>query len=297
MMAQETVNPRLFLFAQEYEPIFYDNGGMRVIAEETYKIPHYPIINSMFLAKYFASHQIGVFGAKQNPVQFRDYAMFEHRINRLPAQTAPSMRQRKVRTLLAYARPEGHAARNLFEILVLGLRGACEEKLFDKDWRFIGIGTLGEHDPVPLGDGHEMILRPKQSEEDYCNSIPEIDIGISLMYAPHPGVMPLEFATTGAIVITNTFENRSDTDLTALSKNIIPCEPSVEGLRNALRLALSKVTEFEERSANIYQPPHSEWDEIFTPDWLQNVFGLPEVAQIIEDQKLRKRKPKSRSKP
>lgn len=276
-MAQETVKPRLFLFAQEYEPIFYDNSGMRVIAEETYKTAHYPIINSAFLAKYFAAHNISVFGAKKTPVKFRDYAVFEHRINRLPAQTADMMRKRKIRTLFAYARPEGHAARNLFEIIVLGLRAACEDKLFDTDWRFIGIGALGEHEPIPLGGGHELVLMPKQSEEDYHQTISQIDIGLSLMYAPHPSVVPYEFATTGAIVITNNFENRTDHDLREICKNIIPCDPSVMGLRDALRLAVMKVGRFDERSENIYQPTYSEWEQIFTPSWLKNVFGLPQM--------------------
>lgn len=281
MMAQETRKPKLFLFVQEYEPIFYDNGGMRVIAEETYNIPHYPIINSAFLVKYFAAHKIGVFGAKHSPVAFRDYAVFEHRINLLPAQTLSSMRQRKVKTLFAYARPEGHAARNLFEVLVLGLRAACKEKLFGDEWRFIGIGALAEHEPIPLGAGHELILLSKQSEEDYRKTVSAIDIGISLMYAPHPSVVPFEFATTGAIVVTNNFENRTDDDLTAFSKNIVPCDPSVTGLRDALRRAVSKVDDYKERSANRYHPAYTEWDQIFTPDWLKNVFGLP--RQVVSD--------------
>ena len=266
---------RVVLLAQEFEPIFYDNCAARALAEEAYRIAHYPLINSSFLRRYFEAHRVGVFGAETPAVEGRDFSVFEHRINRLVTQTEAQMRARTERVLVAYARPEGHAARNMFEILVLALQQVCAEGLFGSEWQFIGLGALTELAAVPLGGGHVLSMHPKMSEEEYTGYIRSMDIGISLMFAPHPSVMPFEFATTGAVVVTNTYENRSAEQLAAISGNIVAGRPSIEGISDALRRAASLVGDTARRVRNIYKPPGSSWDTIFETALLQTVFGPP----------------------
>ena len=281
-----TRRPLPYLLAQEYEPVFYDNSSIRAVCESRYEIPHYPIINSKMLERYFRERSIGVFG--RQAFSKNHYSVFNHKVNRLRPGTVTSMRERPERLLALYARPEGHAARNLFEIALLALRGACAANEFGPEWKFIGLGALSDMPPISLGGGHSLYIEQKMSEDEYVRRMSSLDIGISLMFAPHPSVVPFEFATTGALVITNTYENRSRQDLIDICGNFVPCEPSVEGLRRALREAIARVGNFERRWANIYEPPHASWDEIFTPAFIHEVFAEPretamgKAAQVFE---------------
>jgi hypothetical protein len=277
-IASLTDRPLPYLLAQEYEPVFYDNSSVRAVCESRFAIPHYPIINSAILERYFRDRSIGVFSpnAKLN----KRYSVFNHKVNRLPSGTVASMKGRTERLLALYARPEGHAARNLFEIALLALRGACEAHEFGPEWRFLGLGALSDLQPINLGGGHSLHLEQKLSEEDYVKRMSTLDIGISLMFAPHPSVVPFEFATTGALVITNTYENRSRDDLTRICKNFVPCEPSVEGVRGALREAVARVEHFEARCRDIYEPPHASWREVFSSAFIHEVFSEPRETSV-----------------
>lgn len=286
--------PRLHvvLLAQEYEPIFHDNCAIRAIAEEAYQIPHYPLINSRFLCDYLKAHRVGIFGRPGPCREGKDYTVFEHRINKLPSQNAAAMQARKARYLVAYARPESHAARNMFEILVLALEAVCAEGLFGPEWNFIGLGALTDMEPVPIYQDHKLILHPKMSEEQYQTYIASMDIGVSLMFAPHPSVVPFEFATTGAIVVTNTYENRSAESLQKISKNIIAGAPSIEGITAALRLAIARVNDTKGRERHIYQPNNSQWREIFNDNLLEQVFNRAKSEQPKNNAGLRSVEPK-----
>lgn len=262
-----------FLLAQEYEPVFYDSSALRVVCEEAYRIPHYPLISTRFLHSYFERRKIGVFNGRLPPREVVDYAVFEHRVSRLPAQTLRSMAARANRLLAVYARPEGHAARNLFEIVVLALQDVARRGLFDARWSFVGLGALSDLPPIALGGGHQLVLHQKMGEGGYHQLMSGLDLGISMMYAPHPGVMAFEFATTGALVITNVYENRTADELRAKCENILPCEPSVPSLARAIELALSRVDQFALREERIYRPPAESWEVVFSREFLSATFG------------------------
>jgi hypothetical protein len=270
-LAARTDHKLPLLLAQEYEPIFYANGAQRALCEACYRIPHYPIINSSFLLSYLARHRLGVFGGTQAPRPGAHYAVFEHRINKLPSQTARGMAARKNRVCAIYARPEAHAARNVLEIIVMALQELCEREVFGPEWSFVGLGALSKIPPVTLGGGHELKLLQKLPEDEYRQLMSEMDIGLSLMYAPHPSVVPFEFATTGAIVVTNTYENRSAEQLRQICGNIVPCELSVESLADALITALERVEQFDQRESHIYRPPASSWDAVFSHGFLSTI--------------------------
>ena len=268
----------LFL-SQEYEPVFYDNGSHRALCESLYSIPHFAIINSGFLRDYFAAHGYGPFADPGERGAAARHVVFEHRILQLPRQTADSMRARSTRTLVLYARPESHASRNLFEIAVLALQRLCRESFFGPEWRFEGIGALSDLPPLELGDGHEMTLREKQSEEDYQRMCGSMDVGVSLMYAPHPSVMPFEFATTGALVVTNTYENRSAAQLRAISGNIVPCDISLPAVIAAIREAVGRVGDAEGRQARALVPSTGGWRDIFDRAFVESFAGPRPVPQ------------------
>ena len=275
-IAALTDRPVPYLLVQEYEPIFYDNSSIRFVCESKYAIPHFPIINSSLLETYLRKHAIGVFAGPAEP----RYAVFAHKVNRLTPATAESMRARPQRLLALYARPEGHAARNLFEVAVLALQACCAAGDFGPEWRFMGVGALSAIPPIELGNGHSLRLEQKMSEEDYVSTMEGLDIGVSLMFAPHPSVMPFEFATTGALVVTNVYENRSHDELVQMCGNFIPCPASIEGVSAALREALGRLSDVESRAANIYRPAQASWGEIFTPAFIKNVFATGKETSL-----------------
>ena len=285
------------MLAQEYEPVFYDNGAHRAVCESIYRIPHFAIINSDFLRDYFEAHGVGAF-AGASPAESR-YVTFQHRIIQLPRQTAESMAARATRTLVLYARPEGHAARNVFEIAVLALQRLCRASFFGPEWRFEGVGALSSLPPVELGGGHQMTLREKQSEEAYQSMCGGMDVGVSLMYAPHPSVMPFEFATTGALVVTNTYENRSAAQLEAICGNIVPCDLSIESVMAAIQTAVGRLGDVEAREARALVPNTGGWQDIFNPTFVESFLGTLPVAapQTVVKLAGRNRRPRVAAEP
>ena len=265
-----------YLFAQEYEPIFYANDALQVLCEDYYRRPHYPIINSRFLLKFFSERRVGIF---REPVEeFVDYAWFEHALNAMPRQSADQMRARTAHSVIVYARPEAHAGRNLFDIIVIALQDLCREGIFDGSWSFIGLGALSDLDDVRLSDDHHLELRKKVDTQDYARLMGGIDIGISLMCAPHPSLVPFEMAMTGALVVTNSFTNRSPEEISAISGNLIACELGLASFKAAIREALRRVPDADARERDTLRAPPRGWREIFDAGFIARVFGAAAIA-------------------
>ena len=271
----------LFL-VQEYEPVFYDNGAHRALCEAIYRTPHLAIINSDMLRDYLASHGLGVFSDASEVKARGKHVVFQHRVMQLPRQSAVAMAERTTRTLVLYARPEAHAARNVFEIAVLALQRLCADEFFGPEWRFEGVGALSKLPAIALGNGHELVLREKRSEAEYSKMCATMDVGVSLMYAPHPSVIPFEFATTGAMVVTNTYENRSAARLESICRNIVPCDLSIEGVAAGVRVAVGRLANCEARVRHALVPAVSGWDEIFSPAFVAKIFGTPSGSRISD---------------
>lgn len=286
---------RFILLAQEFEPIFYECGSTRALTQDAYRFDHVPLYNSRFLQTYFATHGLGPFapnktadnraaldkGAREGT----DYFVFEHVPTRLTVE--PRHEDTGSRTLAFYARPEMHAARNLFELGYLALRKLCNEGAFDHRWRFVGLGSLQDDHVLPLGGEHHIEMVQKMPQEDYARFMNSIDIGLSLMLAPHPSVVPFEFAATGAVVVTNTYENRSAPELEAICRNIVPCAPTLAGIEAALRAALTRAEDFQTRERQRLTGTDRSWKETFSSDVLARV--LASVTEVAPKEPVRRR--------
>lgn len=259
---KQTDCARFFSLVQENEAIFHPSGTMQALSEAAFRLNSYQIFNSHELASYFRKRKLGVF-ARDNVEEGKDFGAFQHVPTKLPVQTVDSIRGRRDKWIVMYARPEIHALRNMFDLCVLALRQACAEKLFDESWNFLGLGTLSECLPVDLGGRHKLVLKKKLSESEYINVMNKIDIGISLMHAPHPSVVPFEFASTGALVVTNTYQDRDEAFFAGISPNIIASEASVDGLVDGLRKAVAQQGDAEGRIANRLKIDALRWDDVF----------------------------------
>ncbi|MGO9607165.1 MAG: glycosyltransferase [Candidatus Binataceae bacterium] len=244
--AAELKQRRFVYLTQDYEPLFYEASSLRAFAEESYTLPHYALFSTELLREYSRQNRIGVFA--QSDGSGDEYSVsFQNAINAVGV-SLEHLKQRTSRRLLFYARTESHAARNLFELGILGLSEAVREGHFDlKKWQFDGIGSLGALRPVDLGEQTKLTLLPRTTLEEYTNLLPHYDLGLGLMLTPHPSLVPLDMAAAGLVTVTNTYANKTAQKLKNISNNIIAVPATVKGIKEGLVQALSDVENFESR--------------------------------------------------
>ena len=270
----EAVGKKFIFFLQEYEPIFHSHDDDYAIGSYVYRLPHRAIFNTSLLRDYFQSKRLGVFGRYQATELERHHVVFQHALTQTSPPTLEELAQRQTRRLLFYGRPEGHARRNLFQIGILGIRAAIAQGVFDDDWEFHGVGTLGPEYDVDLGHGRTMKLCGTLSQSDYGATLSEFDIGLSLMLAPHPSVLPFEMASAGQVVITNAYESRTADVLHAISGNIEPCEADPFSVAEALAAAAARVDWHEARIKGASFDWVRDWDESFNDGVMERISGM-----------------------
>ena len=263
---------RFVYLIQEYEPFTFPMGTYAALARESYDAPHYALFSSELLRGYFRAHGIGVYAAG-SAAGDRDSEAFENAITRVPAPRAAELRARRPRRLLFYARPEPHAARNMFELGVLALSQVLEDGAFRRGWELRGIGTTQPGGRLPLGGGAELELLPRADQRRYATLLADHDLGLALMYTPHPSLVPIEMAAAGMLAVTNSFENKTPETLAAISSNLITAEPTIESVAAALRTAAAQVGDCERRVAGSAVHWSRDWNESFDERLLGRIEG------------------------
>jgi glycosyltransferase involved in cell wall biosynthesis len=238
---------RFVYLIQEYEPFTFAMGTYAALARQSYDFPHYAVFSTEFLRDYFRRHGIGVFEPGPQHGDERSVA-FQNAITDVVAPTESELARRDRRKLLFYARPEEHAARNMFELGVLALSRALELGGTLDGWELWGIGTVGEGRTVALGGGATLRMLPRAAQGEYARLLGEHDVGLALMYTPHPSLVPIEMAAAGLVTVTNTFENKTAEAMSAISGNLIAVPPTVDALVGGLQQAM---TASEDRAARV----------------------------------------------
>jgi hypothetical protein len=265
------VGKEYIFFLQEYEAIFHPHDSCYALASYVYQLPHYAVFNTRLLADYFRERKLGVFSQFRGDQQDAHHVIFQHALTPTAPPTVNQMAQRQTRRLLFYGRPEAHAKRNLFEIALIGLKMAVRQDIFDENWEFVGIGTLGSEHSIELGNGHVLELKPSLPLLDYAESLRSFDVGMSLMMAPHPSIIPFEMASSGMVVVTNSFESRTADVLQGISRNIEPCLPAPQSVAESLRKAVDRVEDFQARYDNSDLDWVMDWDQSFNKSVMEKV--------------------------
>ncbi len=269
--ASEDLGRRSFLYLiQEFEPFTFPMGSHAALAVQSYEFEHVALFSSELLRGYFRAHRIGVY-AKGAEAGDQRSASFQNAITAVDPPTAVELRTRASRRLLFYARPEPHAARNMFELGILALGRALEEGAFRSGWQLRGVGGLARRGRIDLGGDVELELLTRAAQRDYGAMLREHDVGLALMYTPHPSLVPIEMARAGILTVTNTFENKTPAALREISSNLIAAAPSVEALAAALCQAAAEVEEVERRVAGTEVSWSLDWDRSFDDrllEWL-----------------------------
>jgi hypothetical protein len=265
---------RFVYLIQEYEPFTFPMGTYAALAAESYNLSHYAVFSSELLRGYFRAHRIGVFAHGEDAGS----VAFENAIRPVGPASPDELHARSPRRLLFYARPEPHAARNMFELGVLGLSRALAEGVFEGAWELNGIGSVSGSGAIGLGSRATLRLLPRTDPDAYASTLREHDVGLALMYTPHPSLVPIEMAAAGMLTVTNTFENKTADALSAISPNLIAAAPTVAGVAAGLRAAVARLAEVEARIQGAQVNWSTDWQSSFPDELIDRVvsaMGLP----------------------
>jgi hypothetical protein len=267
--------PFLYLI-QEYEPFTFPMGTYAALARESYDVPHRALFSTELLRGYFRRHGIGVY-ARGAEAGDEDSMAFENAITAVEPPAAAELRARETRRLLFYARPEAHAARNMFELGALALSRAAGEGVL-AGVELHGIGTVEASRRLDLGNGAVLDLLPRSGQDAYAQRLRDHDIGLALMYTPHPSLPPIEMASAGMLTVTNSFENKTAEALSAISPNLITAEPTVDGIVAGLREAVAGAGDVERRIRGGDVRWSRDWADSFGDDVMERVERLIGVS-------------------
>ncbi|HEY5188846.1 MAG TPA: glycosyltransferase [Solirubrobacteraceae bacterium] len=269
---RELGRERFLYLIQEYEPFTFPMGSYAALAAESYTFPHTALFSTELLRDYFRRHRIGVFaeGARAGNAAS---ASFQNAITAVPAPTAAELVARGSRRLLFYARPEDHARRNLFELGVLALAEAVRSGAL-VGWELRATGTVGGARSLALGHGARLTMLPRAGQSAYADLLRDHDLGLALMYTPHPSLVPIEMASAGMVTVTNSFENKTAETMAAISSNLLAPEPTVDAIAQALATAAGRATDYDARAAGAAVDWSRDWQDSFGPRLLVRVAAL-----------------------
>jgi hypothetical protein len=211
---------------QDFEPLFYPSSDQQVLADWTYRMPCWPLVNCTTLADYF--RQFTGLPVEDDMVLAPQVDVPALRALPRPATDGGPLR------VLVYGRPT--VARNLFETAVRGLALWLTEREPDREVQIVSAGEL--HPDVDLGDGVTMSSLGQLPWPRYLEELSRCHLGVSLMLSPHPSYPPLEMAAAGLGVVTNRFACK---DLSALSPRFVSCDPTSFDVARALTEAEAKL--------------------------------------------------------
>lgn len=223
----QTVPPQKVRYLiQEDERMFYPFGDDRLRCESIMGNINIPLfVNSSLLHQHFKQQNIPEY---ENRAQF-----FEPSFPASVYQPRPKSGKNK---LFFYARPNN--PRNLFWLGVQVLQEAVSRNLLPAEsWEICLVGNSVPSTAL-LGQ-HPYKVLESMKWSDYAELIGRVDVGLSLMYTPHPSYPPLDLAASGALVVTNRFGCKQN--LSHYSDSIICADPDVSSLVAALAEAIEQV--------------------------------------------------------
>jgi hypothetical protein len=251
---------RRFLYLiQDYESNFYPGSSSSVVANESYKFNYAAFFSSKSLMDFFVKNDIGGIASRDLPVIHFNNACAANLMEREEFLQVHNQKPKK--RLVFYSRPV--VDRNMFELTAKAILVAYKEGIFNHaEWDCIGMG-LGEC-TLKFDEENQSVCMPRMNLTEYIRSVASFDICLTLMASPHPSLIPMDLAGSGAVVVTNTFATKTNDYLQSLCANIIASEPTLPELVAALRQAKEVCTNLDERyraAAGMNYP--RTWEDTF----------------------------------
>ena len=234
-ISQTTIRKRFFYIIQEVETFFYNYGGERMLCEQVMHNPNIDfIVNSSYLHQYFAKYEPNIV---ENGCYFEPAFPEELYSKKI-------FMEKKRYKLFFYARPNN--PRNLYEVGVEFLKKAVEQGIVDTNqW---DIYCVGQNAPaISFANGAQTINLGQLSWTEYAKFLSDVDLGLCLMYTPHPSYPPFDVACSGGVVLTNKMLNKTSFDM---CKNVILSDLEEESFMNSFREAVALAQDIQQRRKN-----------------------------------------------
>ncbi len=133
------------------------------------------------------------------------------------------------------------------------------------------------------------MLLPRENQECYRDILRAHDVGLALMYTPHPSLVPIEMASAGMLVVTTTYANKTQTELAKISPNLIAAHPSIERIKFGLKEAALRVHDYEARVKGSRVEWATTWESAFNAqvkgkilDFMQASRSRRTICQLTE---------------
>jgi hypothetical protein len=216
---------RVVYLIQDYEPGFSAWSTDYVLSASTYHAGFIPLVNSIPLWSYLRE---------------RESLEIDRSLVFAPGLVAHELEQTAARRtapppvkVLFYGRPS--KPRNLYKLVVAALR-ATVAALADDDppVQFFSAGE--HHESVDLGGGHTMTNLGILGRDEYFEVLSSMHVLLSLQASPHPSHPPIEAAISGAIAITNEFQQTRS----KLHPRLVAVAPDARSLAEAVCAAIRK---------------------------------------------------------
>ena len=257
----DVLGGRRFLYLiQDYETNFFPGGSLFALADETYGYDYAALFSTAPLAESFRQADIGGFASRGLPGIFFNNACSSSLASR--EEFLAMNADKPKRKLVFYSRPI--VDRNMFNLAALSLITAYQQGIFDPaEWDCIGMG-LGDA-LLELLPGVFSTSLPRMTLREYEQTVGQFDVCLSLMASPHPSLIPMDCAGSGAMVVTNTFRTKTEDYLRGLCGNVIPVAPSVPAIVEGLAKAAAVSGDLEGRflRARAMTYPRT-WEESLT---------------------------------
>jgi hypothetical protein len=159
----------------------------------------------------------------------------------------------------------------MFELGIVALVDCIAEGTFGPEWRFHGIGATERWQRLTLGPRVTMEVVARADQSEYAELLESHDVGLALMYTPHPSLVPIEMASAGMLVVTNSFENKTPEAMARISDNLITTAPSLDGIKQGLREAAQRADDLQARVRGASVEWSSEWDSSFNDGVMERV--------------------------
>jgi hypothetical protein len=258
---------RIIYMIQEEETFFYPYGDDRYLCWQIMNDDRIDfIVNSKLLYDYFYDHGYQILC--QNGIWFEP--AFPKHFYYANTQSFQKTYSEK-RKLFFYGRPVN--PRNLFYLGIDCLNDAVSLGIIDTDlWDIYLAGY--DVEAFQFSNGYIPEIKGAMTWEEYADFARTVDVAFSLMYTPHPSYPPLDMLCSGAVVLTNEFENKKSL---SYSSNMIIKKLEKKELLDGLQEAILLSENHQQREQNyINNKICQSWDDSFL-----NVLSLCET-QIKE---------------
>jgi hypothetical protein len=250
--------PFIYLI-QDFEAAFYPFNSSYCVSRNSYDFKYHTLASSSALLEFLKRDQI-----ISDLPEFKSISFDNAYSSSIYEQDEFMLKKNtKKKRFVFYSRPAVN--RNMFEMAALALIDAYKKGAFaDGEWEFYGMG-IG-NTTVQLAPGVEVKQLPRMPLDEYEAITKTFDLCLTLMSSPHPSLIPMDLAASGAVVVTNTFETKTPEYLRNISENIIPAHPGLHELSAALTEGVARTNDVALRySGSVVKWPKS-WNETWTDE-------------------------------